>query len=405
MSQTDKVAHAFLTEYYGTLHRNPSDLAGMYHEYVQHNISFTRVSTPHHTTPHHRDAKLVVSEGTFSTQEAIAEYLSRPQVSRKYRIHGVGCYESVSNSLLVLVKGTQLTAEGSSVFQQSFVLACTDDNKTAYCIQNDATTEFQAAAPKAPVAEPAVEAVPEPVVEEAVVEEPVAVEEPTPTPEPKKAATPVQKPAEPVPEPVVEEEPVGPASCWAARARQAKSAEAPAVQASVVRGGAVPQTTAAAPKEEKKDPRGPKRTETKYSVFVSMPSKEFKDTDVETLFKKFGKVVGKTLKAEQNYCFVDFAEKKAMDAAVEASQKGSILFAGGNVKCMLRSDKRPTADKPKVGAAAAPVNRYVVLILPHFSLHTHTSQAQVSVRVRRSRRRYRDSLRPVITFFPVETPK
>ena len=320
---------------------------------------------------------MAIPNDDFTGTDEITEYINSIKPGRKYRIHKVGSYKSNEGSIVIVAKGTMLTPEETTVFSQTFVLVQVHQ-QNQYCIRNDIQIEFQST-PPAPVAvveeakpvEPEVipEPEPEPEVEEvvaAVVETPV-VETPVPTPAPK-AATPVVKPvAEPVKE---KEEEVFTGSDWASRLRRGKAGEA-APQKQLVSGGAVPRQQPVAVREEKKRGSSPTRggkggprpdRKDQFSIYVSMGTKDFKESDIDTLFGKFGKIVGKTLKCEKQFAFVDFADKKSVDAAIAGAGEDSMQFNGRAVRCQVRQDDKkaaPVGDKPRTAAAAAP--RYAAL--------------------------------------------
>lgn len=354
MSQqtADQIGHSFLVKYYTSLAESPKDMIDMYN----------------------KNAYMAIPEADFTGGHEIASYLSSIAPGRKYRIHKVGAYESADNSVVVVAKGTMLTRDQTMVFSQTFVLVKLSENQ--YCIRNDILVDFQTQTP--PVVEAVVEEEVEEVVEETVVEaepepepEPVveveAVPEPTPVPTPapakvrSPAATPPVRPAEVAP---VKEEPkeTFTGSDWASRLRRTTPASEAPSAAKLVVGGLVARSTPVAPKRTNSPPRGGKggRTDRKdqFSIYVSMGTKDFKEADIDKLFGKFGKILGKTLKNEKQFAFVDFAEKKAADAAINDKD---LKFAGKEVRCQMRQEEKkgsPAGEKPtRTSAVRAPATR------------------------------------------------
>ena len=66
----------------------------------------------------------------------------------------------------------------------------------------------------------------------------------------------------------------------------------------------------------------------KHSLYVKNIPKGFTETDAEKLFTTFGKISGKTIKAQDGYAFIDFDTREALDAALAKVCK--LLLSLGN---------------------------------------------------------------------------
>eukprot|EP01060_Flectonema_neradi_P038159 TRINITY_DN7933_c2_g1_i1.p1 TRINITY_DN7933_c2_g1~~TRINITY_DN7933_c2_g1_i1.p1 ORF type:complete len:424 (+),score=127.17 TRINITY_DN7933_c2_g1_i1:70-1341(+) len=89
----------------------------------------------------------------------------------------------------------------------------------------------------------------------------------------------------------------------------------------------------------------------KHSLYVKNIPKSFSEADAEKLFTTFGKISGKTIKAQDGYAFIDFDSREALDSALA---KPSLAFKGTTLSLQERKggnqrkengDNRPRSRK------------------------------------------------------------
>lgn len=186
--------------------------------------------------------------------------------------------------------------------------------------------------------------------EEVVTEEPV--QEQIVEPEPELSAPVAQAEPEVAEEPVTADDDAGAPSSWLSMLKGGSRGQ-PAQRGpgTKVVGGRVPQAARYEPqpvqkKEETTRPQGTRRpagdrpaaeakpksprrapggagldSRYKYpALYVSKIPPAMTEQEIDDLFSKYGKVISKTLKREQHCCFIDFADRAAIDKALADTQ-------------------------------------------------------------------------------------
>ena len=240
--------------------------------------------------------------GTLMGTDQIAKHYRGLPSGAKFSLTDAKFQPSHRDSVLIIVKGVQLTRKEATKFSRTFVLA-KNENENSYYIIND----FLENRGKDE--------------EETQASGRGANSNTTSGGNTSKAAV----KSEPEPERESAEEKKPAAMSWAEKFKSSTASTPAAAPQRVIGGtsGTTTETEQQTKTKEKKEPpveKSKKRSKSptemyQYAaLFVNHLPTEMTEADIDKLFSKYGRIMGKTYKG--TYCFIDFEDKSAVQAAV-----------------------------------------------------------------------------------------